>query len=136
MASAILIDRLFSFRLARSESVSSANPAAYMSMASSAVIQLSFEGAFPRISMVDSLTEVHRVATLERSVLAALTKLELLVSADLKLVRTSADFCRSLHGIRGAEPLFWLRGRSSVDSGNQIFLSWLDEAPAAVAGLG
>lgn len=96
-ASAILIDLRRSSSLIdvsleslMSGSSSSANPAAYMSMASSTVIPPALEPGRDRASAVNSVMEVPLVATLLLSVLVVSMRLEVVVSAERKLDLTSS----------------------------------------------
>ena len=105
IASAIFIDLLLSSSLnevsleaSAPGSSSSANPAAYISIASSTVILSTFETGLDCWSTVESVIEVLLVSTLLLSVLVVSIRLELVVNADRKLDLTSSLLYVAFHG--------------------------------------
>lgn len=148
VASAIFLDRLRSPSLIEVSlesfgpisSSSSANPAAYISIASSTVILSAFETGLDCRSIVEPVTEVPLVKTLLLSVLVVSIGLELVVKAERKLDLTSSLLYVACHGFIGKS------SRSEKDeldrSGPCLFnhaallsVGLETESPPAVAGL-
>ncbi len=149
IASAIRMDLLRSSSLIEvsldspvSRSSSSAKPAAYMSMASSTVIPPAFEDGREWASTADSVMEVPLVTTLLLSVLVASIWLDVVVSAERKLDRTSSLLYWACHGRCGtlgrSSDVGKANGPSEPDAfalGRLLPVGLDVDSPPAVAGL-
>ena len=147
IASAIFVDLLRSPSLIEVSlesfgpvsSSSSANPATYMSIASSTVILSAFETGLDCWSTVKSVIEVLLVNTLLLSVLVVSIRLDLVVRADRKLDLTSSLLYVACHGLIGKS---FKSSNGEVDNSRRLFSHALLftvgfglDSPPAVDGL-